>query len=194
LISNVVIDSVETPIFIRFGERHSGWQGKPESPHGISENIILSNIIARNASPISSSISGYPNHRIRNVKLSDIMISVTGSTDLRDTVSIVEENSKGYPVNRMFKSNLPSYGFFIRHVENLQMNNVQLSVQEKEVRPGIFMEDVHNADLRGLNIDQPDSEQSKLKIMNSQNMSIETHGGIFKKDIVQSGSSDIRFY
>ncbi len=194
LINNVVIDSVETPIFIRFGERHSGWQGKPESPHGISENIILSNIIARNASPISSSISGYPNHRISNVKLSDIMISVTGSTDMRDTVSLVEENSKGYPVNRMYRSNLPSYGFFIRHVDNIQLNNVNLLIQEKEVRPGIFMEDVLNADLRGLNIDQPESNQPKLKIMNSHNILIETNKGITKEDIIHSGSSDIKIY
>jgi hypothetical protein len=37
---------------------------------------------------------------------------------------------------------LPAYGFFIRHVKGLQMNDVQVSYLKDDARPAFWMNDV----------------------------------------------------
>ena len=42
---------------------------------------------------------------------------------------------------------LPAYGFFIRHVKNLTLNDVQTHYEKPDARPAIVMQDVKAADL-----------------------------------------------
>ena len=41
---------------------------------------------------------------------------------------------------------LPAYGFFIRHVKALQMNDVEVSYLKEDARPPFVMNDVKGAD------------------------------------------------
>jgi hypothetical protein len=41
---------------------------------------------------------------------------------------------------------LPAYGFFVRHVKALQMNDVQVSYLSEDARPAIVMRDVKGVD------------------------------------------------
>ena len=41
---------------------------------------------------------------------------------------------------------MPAYGFFIRHVKNLEMNNVEVSYLNEDVRPPFVLNDVKGAD------------------------------------------------
>ncbi len=41
---------------------------------------------------------------------------------------------------------LPAYGFFIRHVKGIELNNVEVSYIKEDLRPAFVLEDVKNAD------------------------------------------------
>ena len=173
LISNVVIDSVQTPLFIKLGNRNSTWEGKSEAVPGIIRNIKINNLIARNCGQISSSITGYPGNYVKDIHLSNIHISVKGNDNLADTTTIVAERSNSYPYNRMFKTNLPSYGFYLRHVNNITFENVTLKVKDKEVRSAFVLDDAKNVSIKGLDADSSVSKQPLIIQLNSQNIVIE---------------------
>jgi polygalacturonase len=120
-ISDILMDGVQTPIFIKLGDRK-----RYNDIPGQLKNIQINNIVARNASLISSSITGFPGHRIKNVSISNVDISYKGGGTEKHYQYVVPENEKGYPENRMFGHYLPAYGFFIRHVEGLTMDNIKL--------------------------------------------------------------------
>ena len=172
VINNVVMDSVETPIFIKLGNRNSGWEGKPEATPGRVSNIKISNIVARESGAISSAITGYPGNYVENVQLSDIYVSVRGSDNPADTVTNVTENAGGYPFNRMFGSNLPSYGFYVRHAKNITFDNVEMAIENSEVRPAMVFEDAHEIYLNNIKAEQSESPE-KIKSINSEILKLE---------------------
>ncbi len=167
VINNVVMDSVETPIFIKLGNRHSGWDGKSETTPGRISNIKISNVIARESGAISSAITGYPGNYVENVQISDVYISVRGSDNPADTTTNVRENAGGYPFNRMFGSNLPSYGFYVRHAKNISFDNVEMAVENTEVRPAMVFDDAHEIYLTTIKAEQSESAE-KIKSINSE--------------------------
>ncbi len=167
VINNVVMDSVETPIFIKLGNRHSTWEGKPETTPGRISNIKISNIIARESGAISSAITGYPGNYVENVQLSDIYISVRGSHNPADTATNIKENAGGYPYNRMFESNLPSYGFYVRHAKNITFDNVEMAIENTEVRPAMVFDDAHEIYLNKIKAEQSESPE-RIKSINSE--------------------------
>lgn len=150
---HIVIDSVETPIFAKLGERnHSantpGWSPKK----GAMRNISFSHISIKNAGPIACNITGYPGNDIEYVSLDHIHIHTRGGGTDRDTSFYVSEESRSYPVSRMFASNLPAYGFFFRHVQHLYMHDLVVDYTGTEVRSGMVLDDVKNARLRDVRL------------------------------------------
>lgn len=191
LINNVVMDSVETPIFIKLGNRHDTWPGKPETTPGSIRNIMISNITARESGSISSAITGYPGNKVKNVQLADIYISVRGVSNLSDTTTEVRENAGGYPFNRMFGSNLPSYGFYVRHAENIIFDRITLATEGKEVRPAIYLEDVANVELDDVRAEAPDSDQPKVKLKKSTGVYVEANQYLSKKEVGHDEESEV---
>jgi len=183
LISNVVMDSVQTPIFIKLGNRHDTWPGKPATTRGTIDNIKINNLTARQSGSISSAITGYPGNRVKNVQLTNVFLSVRGVDNLADTTAQVKENAGGYPFNRMFGSNLPAYGFYLRHAENVTFENVTFAIEKTEVRPAIYCEDVVNTELEDVEAETPEGDQPLLKIKSSDNMIIESSKSILKEKI-----------
>jgi hypothetical protein len=171
-ISDIIMDGVQTPIFIKLGDRRS-YNKVP----GQLKNVQINNIVARNASLISSSITGFPGHYIENVSISNVQITYKGGGTRKHYGYEPPENEKGYPENRMFGHYLPSYGFFIRHVKNLLLNNIQLSLAEPDYRSVIRMDDVEGIKISGMQADNPVSEAPVFEITNGKNIIIsETWG------------------
>lgn len=166
-ISDIIMEGVQTPIFIKLGDR----QRYNEVP-GQLKNVQINNIVARNASLISSSITGFPGHYIDNISISNIQITYRGGGTRKHYEYEPPENEKGYPENRMFGHFLPSYGFFIRHVKNLVLNNIHLSLAETDYRSVIRMEDIEDVKISGLQADNPASEAPIFEITNGKNIII----------------------
>lgn len=144
-ISNVIIDGPQVPLFIRLGNRARGYdKNRPKPQIGSIENITISNITAFNADITGCSITGIPGHTIKNISLSNIRIFYKGGARVKDANRVIPEKEGNYPEATMF-GQLSSYGLFIRHSENIGLNNIEFHLQNRDKRPALLMEDVINA-------------------------------------------------
>jgi len=142
-ISNITMRDIgNAPIFIRLGARMRG----PDSiVIGVCRRIIINNIVAYNVDDKQGAIiSGLPEHPIQDVQLSNIRIYYKGGGS-KDAANLnVPEHEKDYPEPDSWKT-LPSYGFFIRHVKNLKMHDVQVTYLKDDYRPPFILDDVKGA-------------------------------------------------
>ena len=149
-IANIVMKGVSVPIFMRLGNRARQYvEDGPKPGVGTFRNVVVSNIIADNTSEIGCSITGLPGHPIENVSLSNIKLGFDGGEAKELSSQEVPEKTESYPESTMFGT-LPAYGFYCRHVDGLQFDNVQLRTTEPDLRHAIACEDVANLVIDGL--------------------------------------------
>jgi polygalacturonase len=143
-ITNITMrDIVNSPIFLRLGSRMRGPAG---TPVGQLRRVQISNLVVYNADPhYASIISGIPGHNIEDVKLSNIRIFYQGGGTLSQAALSPPEKEVNYPEPSMF-GQIPAYGFFIRHVKGIELNNVEVSFANEDLRPAFVLNDVHGAD------------------------------------------------
>jgi polygalacturonase len=146
-ISNISMAGVQTPIFVRLGNRGRGME--PPTP-GSVENVSFSNIVARGAR-MTSSVTGIPGYMARRVALSNIMITMEGGN--QDPKGLdVPENIAKYPEGTMFGT-LPAFGFYARHAEGIALSNVQLRWDIEDLRPAMIVDDVKDLTIDGFRTD-----------------------------------------
>lgn len=144
-ISNITMrDISNSPIFLRLGSRNRG--PSETTKVGAMRRVIISNVVVYNADPkYSSIISGIPNYLIEDVQLSNIRVYAKGGGTKEQAALEPPERENIYPEPAMF-GELPSYGFFIRHVKGLQMRDVELNYLSPDVRPAFWLNDVRGAE------------------------------------------------
>jgi hypothetical protein len=162
-VTNLTMTGVQTPLFIRLGNRNGA---------GTLKNVVISNIIATNESLITSSITGVPGSYAENIIIRDIIFNYKGTATLAEAQKPVAENEKTYPENRMFGYSLPSYGLYVRHVKNLSIDNFKLNLLAPDSRPAIILDDCHNVSLRNFQADFPDGDQPLIKLISSTGITI----------------------
>ncbi|MDR3626536.1 MAG: glycosyl hydrolase family 28 protein [Ignavibacteriaceae bacterium] len=150
-ISNISMNGVQSPIFIRLGRR--------TRPVGSLKNVLISNVVAKTSSLIPSIITAVPGSFIENVTFRDIIVYAKGGGNLEQATRDVIENEKGYPENRMFGDNLPGYGLYIRHAKNIVLDNVQFFLTEPDYRSAIYLDDAHDVRIRNFKADKPEGTQ-----------------------------------
>ena len=165
--SNLVMTDVQTPIFIRVGHRN-----KDEQKSYI-KNVIISNVTATSASWITNSITCVDGHILKNITLRDCYFNLKACTDERlaqkSFETEVPEQVAHYPENRMFNTLLPAYGFFLRRVDNITMDNVQMSYfGGNELRPVIFGEKVSGMRLMNCIWQKPSGETEAINLKDSE--------------------------
>jgi len=174
VVEDIIIDSLRAintgnVFFFRLGERKKGRVGT-------MKNIQISNIYAevpagkpdasypyegpiehmpRNISP--AVIVGLPQACIKNLSFQNIEIHYPGGADsnyakidLSQLDSIPELPSK-YPEFSMFKE-LPAWGFYIRHVRNIHMENIRLFTNKIDFRKAIILDDVQECRFKNSHI------------------------------------------
>jgi polygalacturonase len=141
-ISNLTMRNVQMPIFMRLGARMRGPAGVPV---GSLRRVSISNVIAHNADPrYPSTIAGIPGHNIEDVRISDVRHHMLGGLTPADAAADPPELETAYPEPTMFGT-LPAYGFFIRHVNGLNLDNVEVRYETTDTRPAIVVR--HAADV-----------------------------------------------
>lgn len=104
-----------------------------------------------------SSIAGLPGHPIENVTLENIDIIYAGGGDKRrnyfplDSLPILTEAEKDYPEFSMF-GEVPAWGFFIRHVNGINLKNVTLIQRRNDYRVAVILDDVKKENLENIQI------------------------------------------
>ncbi|MDB5006411.1 MAG: glycoside hydrolase family 28 protein [Mucilaginibacter sp.] len=150
-INNITMrDIVNAPIFLRLASRMRG----PENvPVGELRRVMISNIVAYNVEPGQGVlISSIPGHPIKDISIHDVKIYYKGGGTTAQAERTVPEMEKGYPEPGSFGV-LPAYGFFIRHVEGLKLDNIELKFLNDEQRPAFIFDDVKTAELRFVRAD-----------------------------------------
>jgi polygalacturonase len=144
-ITNITMrDISNAPFFLRLGSR---LRGPAETTHvGELRRVIISNVVVYNADPkYGSIISGIPGHDIEDVRMSNIRVYYQGGGTLEQAALSPPEKETDYPEPSMFGV-IPTYGFYIRHVKGIEMNNVEVSYLKSELRPPFLLSDVKGAD------------------------------------------------
>lgn len=146
-VSNVSMAGIETPIFVRLGNRGRGMD--PPTP-GSVENVSFNNLIARGAS-MTSSVTGIPGYLPKRVSFSNIMITMEGGNQDPKGLDVPEHIAK-YPEGTMFGV-LPAFGFYSRHAEGISLSNVQLRWDKEDLRPAIIIDEVKDLAIDGFRFD-----------------------------------------
>jgi polygalacturonase len=142
-ITNLTMHNIyDAPIFIRLGSRMRGPSGVAV---GAIRRVLISNIICSNASSaVCSIIAGIPGHRVEDLRLNNIVIEHKGGGTKEQASIHVAEKENAYPEPDMFGT-MPAHGFFIRHVEGIEMEGVKIIVANPDERPAFILDDVQDA-------------------------------------------------
>jgi len=142
-ISNITMrDVMGSPFFLRIGSRMRGPAG---TPVGVLRRINISNVVAYSSNPdYASLLLGIPGYKIEDVRMDNITILVKGGATKEQAVLVVPEKENAYPDPQEFIK-IPAYGFFIRHVKNISMTNIDLKYENEDFRPPFILEDVEGA-------------------------------------------------
>lgn len=150
-IDNIVMENVNTPLFIRFGRRN-------KTPR-YTKDIIISNIIANSTSLMTSSITGLDGSPAENIAVSNVIFNIEGGGLIDDVQRIVPEAERSYPENRSFGSSLPAYGFFLRHVKDISLSNIRFNVCFADHRPAVWIEDGQQVRIDKVTSNKHDTQQ-----------------------------------
>jgi polygalacturonase len=144
-ITNITMrDIVNSPIFIRLGKRNRGPNETMSA--GTLRRVMISNVVAYNTETrYASIISGIPDNAIDDLRLSNIRIYYRGGGTAAQAALNPPEKETDYPEPTMF-GDMPAYGFYIRHVKNLTMNDVEVSYLNEDARAAFWLSDVAGAD------------------------------------------------
>ena len=145
-ITNITMrDIVSAPIFMRLGSRLRGPARSTKT--GTLQRVILSNILCSNsASHLGCIISGVPGHEIQDIQLHHIYIQHRGGGTKEQAAITPAENEQKYPEPNMF-GNMPSQGFYVRHVKNVSISDIEIASLTEDARPAFIFQNVEGADL-----------------------------------------------
>ncbi len=148
-ISNIVMNSVVAPIFIRLGDRARPIaEGGARPPVGNLRDVSIANVQAMGAGAVGCAIAGLPGHAIENVVLENLRLTFAGGGKLADARREIPENAGKYPEHNMFGT-LPAYGFYCRHVKGLSLRNIETAFLQDDERPALVCDDVEGLELAG---------------------------------------------
>ena len=172
VISNIRIDGPACPIFIRRGFRaRPYYEGQKIEQPGELKNISISNVVATNAGKTGCSVTGIPGYPVENISLSNICIEFEGGGTAENINREVPEEEKAYPEFNMFGEFLPSFGFFIRHAENIRFSGVHLKTTLGDARPAVMISDVSNSEFESLKIENTGKPECLFLAENSREIS-----------------------
>ena len=165
-ISGVVIEGTEVPLFIRLGNRARKYTAEQSAPDmGVLRNLMITNVAATSVGKTGCSISGLAGHPVQNIIISGIRISFAGGRKKEEVDVIIPELEDQYPEAIMFGI-LPAYGFFIRHAENIHLENIMLQVRDPEERIPLIAEDAKQLKISGMEAYSCENTPSFIRLVN----------------------------
>ncbi len=137
-------DIRNAPIFLRLGAR---MRGPSELSIGTLKRVLISNITCHGPlNQMPSIISGVPGHAIEDIKISDCAFLHKGGGTAEMAGVQPPERPDDYPEPARFGP-LPAQHFYLRHVRNIELSNVEVASLAADARPSFWLGDVSGADL-----------------------------------------------
>ena len=116
-------------------------------------------------------IVGLKDQRVKDVTIENVQVNYPGGGDPTfakvgtNELDKVPEMPTAYPEFSQFKE-LPAWGFWVRHADNIVMKNVVLKAAVKDYRPAVVLDDVKDSDVKGVKATAP---QLKGKVFVAKN-------------------------
>ena len=179
-VEDVLVDSVRgnnvgNAIFLRIGERVAGKKGRLENIQIRNMEVTIAATkpdmgyeyegpiedMPRNISPIV--IAGLPGALISGVVLEKVEVKYPGGGNPLfaklglDELDKVPERPAAYPDFSMFRE-LPAWGMYIRHAQNIECRGVVLTAEKKDYRTGVVLDDVRGSKFEELRVIEPEKK------------------------------------
>jgi polygalacturonase len=144
-ISNITCRDLENgPLFFRLGSRLRG--PKQVTQVGALRRVLVNNLTSYNSdAKIPSILSGIPGYLMEDIKIANVLIQHQGGGTAEMARTVPPENEAKYPDPPMFGP-IPANGFYLRHVNRLEMSHVEVQAMTADARPAFSLLDVHRAD------------------------------------------------
>ncbi|HEY1661778.1 MAG TPA: glycosyl hydrolase family 28 protein [Verrucomicrobiae bacterium] len=135
----------QNAIFVVLGTRDNV---PPGSINGITFRNITGSAMSDNAgSPITGCYTNGIYYRLFNILFDNVNITYQGG-DTSVPTSQQAEYSGQYPENTIW-TDLPAYGYYLRHAVNVTFTNCDTTVSPADVRPYLATNDVFNMNIYG---------------------------------------------
>lgn len=190
IISDITMDNVATPIFVRLGARlktfREGDRKNPEA--GFIRNVVIRNVRAKAAEkaqlapPSGIFITGIPGRAVGSLTLENIEIELAGGGELAQSRRELPENIDGYPEINRFGSNLPAYGLYARHVKNLKVKGFAIKLAVPDFRPALVCQDCEDSQFIGLNLPSNQEMESLIRLESTKR--------ILLKELILAGTAN----
>jgi len=148
LATNIWIFRVESPLFLRLGNRGRTLPEFPKPPPGVMRRVVFQNIIGDDNGYRGSIFAGIPQASVEDVLVSDLRLSVAGGCKT-PPVTPFPEKAGDYPDASMFGDAGPARAFWFRHVHGLRFVNVAITPRKPDARPGF----ISGGDASGVTLD-----------------------------------------
>tara|TARA_R110002049_G_scaffold299104_1_gene489181 strand:+ start:4920 stop:6272 length:1353 start_codon:yes stop_codon:yes gene_type:complete len=140
-ISDVEISNTGQAIFVLLADRRRTVPGR-KSRIGTISNIHFKNIRGKNfTQQYPSIITGIPGHNVQNITFEDLDLELKGGIERTDQ-TVMEYDGK-YPEGYKY-GNTNAYGFFIRHTDQVEFINCNITSELPDAREWLVQEDVKN--------------------------------------------------
>jgi hypothetical protein len=161
IVSDIIMDSLHNPLFIRLGNRARPYaDGAPIPGVGAVEGISIQNIRATNiglyqqpgrsdsgSDPnwrfIPASISGLPQSRPSDITIKNVVFEFPGGFTGLILPEDVPLNEKSYPEFRCMGV-LPASALYIRNVSGIVLDGIQIRLVEEDGRTPIFLDNAED--------------------------------------------------
>lgn len=182
-ISNISMRNSKSAIQLRLGARLRpyGMAKDQQLTHaGKLRNIMITNVQAVIGEDIAGTgadnsqnfICGIPGHNIKNITLSNIHITIFGNGTKQQANREIPEEITAYPKSGMF-GDLPAYGFYVRHVNGIMMNNIQLETLNPDLRPALIFDDVTEISILDCKLSGCDDTEPLIRLKDVKNATIQ---------------------
>jgi polygalacturonase len=143
-------------------------------------NILISNVIADGVGKMSGiQIMGLPEQPIEGVRLENIRLISHGGGTTNDAAIVPKELGTGYPEPGHIGT-LPAYGFYARHVRDLELANIHLNFSGNELRPAAVFADVDGLEIDNLKPQSADGVRPVEMLADVRNAVIRNSPAVMK--------------
>jgi hypothetical protein len=120
-------------------------RGPKDAAIGTLRRVLLSNIVSSHAGQMPSLMVGIVDHPIEDVKISDVYLHQQGGAGSAMAALQPPIKEDAYPDPGIY-GDLPATGFYLRHVRNLEVSNVEVAAEAADARSAFCLQDVEDAD------------------------------------------------
>ncbi len=142
IIRNLDMKNVEMPIFVRLCERRRTYRDAAQRPTGSIKGVHISNINAigtplgdqlRMTPPSGIVISGTPDHKIDDLTIENVNITLPGGGTAEDAKIVMGEHINDYPEFTKIGVS-PVYGMYVRNIKEFTYKDITIDLAGEDAR------------------------------------------------------------